>query len=799
MIHPIELCVKKLLNGRRYIKLMNIITALTSIIFPVEKPSENKLLSLSSDSDEKALNSVFSYLFSKVDNQFKPTSDRISVAKDEISKLKLYRETELAIPDKLSIREGIASKALISGLSPYFKVIFLPQNIQLAELIVLTMKQSESMSQKHLGNTLFKFASENFSHIQSLSKKQGINLNDFKSEASKSINIVFEKFKEVLGADQAIFIFKQLFDFVKEIYPFDIVESFVDILPEKYFDEQKTFALSESVLNKRVKEAIKENKDKLATSEKLYQELITKSDLIENQIKDLENSKRAMTNILEDQKELELSLKQEKDRILSIISSMGEGLFVLDENHKIELMNAAAEQLLEVKSSEVLGRHWSEIVTSYEEDKEIPYEERSTIISFNTGKILFTNLEDNHYYSPKSGKKFPITSTTTPLFKDNMATGTIKVFRDATSDQLSKQHIEEEVAMRTQELSDEKTKLVSSIESIVRAYIFIDPEGKIVLVNHLLSDYLGEIDGPWSLEKVQEKIGTTFDIISAFKKALNQKITTIVDEIEIETKYFDIFINPVLKDDGLLGVLIMFGDITEEKVLDRSKDEFFSIASHELRTPLTAIRGNTSMILEYYQEQIKDPELKLMITDMHDASLRLIAIVNDFLDLSRLEQGKIVYKLVDFKLKDTVLYIVKELESTANEKKITLEAKIDEQIIVTADADKLKQVLFNIVGNSIKFTEKGGVTIDSVIKDNIAEVRITDTGQGVPVANQALLFRKFQQAGKSTITRDGAKGTGLGLYISKLMIEAMGGKIELESSVEGKGSVFMFTLPIVKT
>lgn len=362
-----------------------------------------------------------------------------------------------------------------------------------------------------------------------------------------------------------------------------------------------------------------------------------------------------------------------------------------------------------------------------------------------------------------------------------------------------KENIETQVAERTGELNSEKSKLTASIEALQKALVMIDLSENIILVNNNLNKVFKENKDTWTLEDIQEKLGKSFDFISAYKNIIKNKDRIEYNKIEFGSRFLQIRLSSVFseKEKLVTGILAIIGDVTDEVVLERSKDEFFSIASHELRTPLTAIRGNTSMILDYYKDAIKDPEVKTMITDMHDASLRLIGIVNDFLDLSRLEQGRMVYKTAPIKLNDSILDVVKELKATADEKKIKLETILKDTSVVNADADKLKQVLFNLIGNSIKFTTKGGVTISTENKDNMIVVKIIDTGNGIPLANQSLLFRKFQQAGISTITRDGAKGTGLGLYISKLIVEGMGGKIALEKSEEDKGSTFTFTLPVV--
>jgi len=204
------------------------------------------------------------------------------------------------------------------------------------------------------------------------------------------------------------------------------------------------------------------------------------------------------------------------------------------------------------------------------------------------------------------------------------------------------------------------------------------------------------------------------------------------------------------------------------------------------------------MIMDYYSEQLKDPSLKEMIGDIKLSSERLIEIVNDFLDLSRLEQGKIMFKPEEFSLEEVVESVVYEMKAVLAQKNLHLtfdRMTLDSMPKVWADKNRVKQIVYNLVGNASKFTEKGGISINAAHEGDHIKVLITDTGRGIPEDGQKLLFRKFQQASNSILTRDTTRGTGLGLYISKMLIENMGGKINLENSELDKGSTFSFTLP----
>jgi signal transduction histidine kinase len=366
---------------------------------------------------------------------------------------------------------------------------------------------------------------------------------------------------------------------------------------------------------------------------------------------------------------------------------------------------------------------------------------------------------------------------------------------------IEKQNVEEKISLRTKELADEKSKLTASIEALSKAFVMIDTKGEILLVNQNLNKIFSLDNEDWKFEDITKAFGDSFDFKLAYEGVIKTPKIVKYEDIEYGPMVLQVRLSPVYsgeEDKHIIGVLAIIGDVTDEVVHERSKNEFFSIASHELRTPLTAIRGNTSMILDYYKDKIKDPELKSMIKDTHDASIRLIGIVNDFLDLSRLEQNRMEFKFTNFDIQSVIEDVTKQLQSNADEKKIKLDIDVKKGIKVLADIDKVKQVLFNLIGNAIKFTEKGKVSIVVEKGDEFAKIFVKDTGPGIPVSNQSLLFRKFQQAGKSTLTRDGAKGTGLGLFISKLMVEGMKGKISLENSEVGKGSTFTFTLPNAK-
>ena len=182
---------------------------------------------------------------------------------------------------------------------------------------------------------------------------------------------------------------------------------------------------------------------------------------------------------------------------------------------------------------------------------------------------------------------------------------------------------------------------------------------------------------------------------------------------------------------------------------------------------------------------------------IHKTEIGGIKIVNDFLEVSRLEQGRLQFDGKPFPLPDLCAEVVADLKGLATNKGLELRFDTPASPLpqALADRDKVKEVLTNFTGNAIHYSHAGSVVISVAVADNQLKVRVKDTGVGIAPHDQQLLFRKFQQAG-DVLARDNTQSTGLGLYISKLLIEAMEGTAFLEESTPEKGSTFSFTLPI---
>jgi signal transduction histidine kinase len=241
----------------------------------------------------------------------------------------------------------------------------------------------------------------------------------------------------------------------------------------------------------------------------------------------------------------------------------------------------------------------------------------------------------------------------------------------------------------------------------------------------------------------------------------------------------------------------LFTEIDEKsrqlEIASQHKSQFLANMSHELRTPLNAILGYTELILDNIYgetpEKMREVLERLQLNGKH-----LLGLINDVLDLSKIEAGQLTLSLADYSLKEVVHTVFTAVESLATNKKLTLAIDVAPNLpIGHGDERRLAQVLLNLVGNAIKFTDTGEVAIKAAEADGSFTVTVHDTGPGIAPSDQSRIFEEFQQADNSATKRKG--GTGLGLSIAKRIIEMHGGRIWVESEI-GKGSTFAFTIPV---
>ncbi len=360
-----------------------------------------------------------------------------------------------------------------------------------------------------------------------------------------------------------------------------------------------------------------------------------------------------------------------------------------------------------------------------------------------------------------------------------------------------------------------------------------DPAGIVLAANDTTAQRLGK--------SVHEIIGT--NVINLLPPEVADRRRVYVNQVIARDTPFrfedirngrnlDNYIHPICDDDGKLTQIAFFGnDITERKRAEkelsslnaeleqrvaertaqletsrneaekanRAKSEFLANMSHELRTPLNAINGFSEVLLEKYYGDLNEKQNEY-VQDILESGNHLLSLINDILDLSKVEAGKEVLELSQLNLQSLLENSMVMIKEKSMKHNIALEIEIPSDLMnfqIIADQRKIKQVMYNLLSNAAKFTPDGGkISIEALRQKNIIQVSVSDTGIGLSKEEQGKVFDEFYQVRNEQEAK--SQGTGLGLSLVKKYIEMHGGRILVESKGSGKGSKFSFTLPIKK-
>jgi PAS domain S-box-containing protein len=323
--------------------------------------------------------------------------------------------------------------------------------------------------------------------------------------------------------------------------------------------------------------------------------------------------------------------------------------------------------------------------------------------------------------------------------------------------------------------------------------------------NRALGDVLmGELTDVGIIQKARElsKNKQSFEVDLLIYRKNGQPLwisvinSIILDEEGNVDKYVEVIIDVTAKKKAELELI----SAKEEALqLNRAKDMFMSVMSHEIRTPLNAVIGISHLLMDDNHDESQKENLKILKFSADN----LMTLINDVLDFTKVETGNIVLEKIDVDLRDMVNSVVNSMQFKAHDKNISIKAELDSTLpeYIVGDKTRICQILLNLVGNSVKFTDKGGITIDvKVIEESKNEVRIrfevSDTGIGIKPDQINNVFESFKQADESITRLYG--GTGLGLAITKRLVELHDSRINVES-VYGKGSKFWFTITFNKS
>lgn len=372
----------------------------------------------------------------------------------------------------------------------------------------------------------------------------------------------------------------------------------------------------------------------------------------------------------------------------------------------------------------------------------------------------------------------------------------------AKYDKVIKDKVEsEEIAWKKYEktLTDKK-KTEAVIRSITEGLVMVDAAGRVVMMNpaaeRLLGISKGSKIGKHILDNIKDE--HLFSLAKGSSEAELKEIELVSKHDE--TKKILRASNAIIEDENgqTVGMVSVLNDITKQKELDQLKSNFVANVSHELRTPLVAIEKSVSLIIDGTAGKLSESQERLLLIAERNLK-RLTLLINDLLELSKLEEGKAHLRPEFASIEKIVNEVIESLQTWANTKSIKIEKDIAKDIPeIYIDPNRITQVLNNLIGNSIKFTPiNGTITVRAETKKeggiDEVEVSVQDNGVGISKKDLPKVFDKFYQAGERVATD--ISGTGIGLSIAKEIIDVHKGRIRAESE-KGKGTKFIFTLPV---
>lgn len=345
------------------------------------------------------------------------------------------------------------------------------------------------------------------------------------------------------------------------------------------------------------------------------------------------------------------------------------------------------------------------------------------------------------------------------------------------------------------QIEKEKIKTMAIINNFTDGLLFFDNNNHLSLINPEAESFFNvKSEQVLNLHISELK---TFDLVRSLIFLLGENMKKVSrEELDVkENAVLEVSTIPIMKGEKEKeGTLIILHDITREKLIANLKTEFISIAAHQLRTPLSSVKWILKMILDGDMGSLNLKQMEF-IRKGYTANERMIALVNDLLDVSRIEEGRFGFEFLEQDFSQFVKEVIVLFKEQAEVGNIDLELKIEESpVMMYFDANGLRMVFNNLLDNAIRYTSAGGkVEVSVEKKEDIIKVSIKDTGVGVPEIQKNRIFTKFFRA--DNVIRMQTEGTGLGLYLSKNIIEAHGGKMWFESE-EKKGSSFYFTVPV---
>jgi len=502
------------------------------------------------------------------------------------------------------------------------------------------------------------------------------------------------------------------------------------------------------------------------------------------------------------------ALAEEQSRL--VLENATDGILTIDDDQRIVRFNPSCEDMWGYRAEEVIGREFTMLIPEYARGNHL-----ENVHKFRDSKLEGIHIEDrslNLYGLTKDGVVFP-TEVGISMNEIDGTTHYSAFIKDITK----RKKAEEELLAAKQTVDD----ALSELENIRSVILRWTPDQAIRSINSYGLELFA-----YSEEQLLGKplIGTIVQDVEAAHNGIADLVKNIVTSpgeyasqegqnctSNGESLWMTWSNNPILDEDGNLREVLAIGhDITERKKLEadlkaardianeatKAKGDFLANMSHEIRTPMNAVIGLSDLCLRTDLSRKQHDYL----SKIHGSAESLLGIINDILDFSKIEAGRLDIEEIEFEIDQVLENLATVAQVKTQEKGLEFLFKRDPSVptVLIGDPLRLGQILINLTGNAVKFTDKGEILIDIELKEKLDDevvlhFAVRDTGIGMTKEQQGKLFQSFSQADSSTTRKYG--GTGLGLSISKQLVELMGGKIGVESE-PGVGSTFTFTIKL---
>jgi len=524
---------------------------------------------------------------------------------------------------------------------------------------------------------------------------------------------------------------------------------------------------------------------------------ISKVDLLESLRNVTNEMVESVSTEIAERKQAEEALQKSRERFRDIAYSMADWIWEVDENGVYTYCSQKVEDLLGYYPNEILG------MTPFDLMPQDEAERTGEIFSkIAQKKEPITEMEN--WNNTKNGRLICLVTNGVPILDEQ---GNLKGYRGVDKDITERKRAEEA-------LRESEELLRATIESTGDGILVVNHEGHVTHTNARFAEMWRIPDELIESRDDQKLLDYVLDQLAepeAFLSKVQQLYQSSAEDLDTlffkDGRAFERFSSPLIRDGETVGRVWNFRDITERKqaetALEKAKEaaeaanaaksEFLANMSHEIRTPMNGVIGMTGLLLDTKLT----PGQRDYAETVRVSADSLLQIINDILDLSKIEAGKLDLEILDFDLRTTLESVCDVLTERAAKKDVSFSFMIPPEVPrwLRGDPGRLRQIFLNLGGNAVKFTQHGEIAIQVSLDeetDTHATVRfaVKDTGIGIPPNRLSRLFKSFSQADGSTTRKYG--GTGLGLVISKQLAEKMGGEIGLESR-QGQGSTFWFT------